>query len=147
MVNRYSTQILVNFVALRKTLKQDYHYSERDVLHTVWRLMNASDEIKISFANWFNDDVTPHLECEGISWEELINKRGLNPYNAFLFMDTLKKDPDQGMLMLKGQITPSLRLGIDELRPDLRAAITQRQMQDSARKDIKTDSEGNIDLK
>lgn len=145
MVNRYSTQILVNFAALRKTLKQDYRYSEMEVLHTVWRLMNASDEIKISFANWFNDDVTPRLECEDITWEELVSKRGLNPYNAFLFMDTMKKEPGQGMLMLTGQITPSIRLDIDELRPDLRAAIIQRQ--DKPRKDIKTDSEGNIDLK
>lgn len=147
MVNRYSTRILVNFAALRKTLKQDYHYSERDVLHTVWRLMNASDEIKISFANWFNDDLTPHLECEDITWEELISKRGLNPYNAFLFMDTMKKEPGQGMLMLTGQITPSLRLDIDELRPDLRASITKKMEQENPEKGVKTDSEGNIDLK
>ena len=147
MVNIHSTRILVNFASLRKTLKQDYHYSEMEFLHTVWRLMNALDEIKISFANWFNDDVTPHLDCEDISWEELVSKRGLNPYNAFLFMDTMKKEPAQGMIMLKGQMHPSLRLGIDELRPDLRATITQKMAYDNSEKSIKTDSEGNIDLK
>ncbi len=147
MVNRYSKQILINFAALRKSLKQDYHYTEMDVLHTVWRLMNASDEIKISFANWFNDDITPHLECEGVTWEELINKRGLNPYNAFLFMDTLKKEPAQAMIMLKGQMRPSLRLDIDEIRPDLRELITQRAGERASEKEFKTDSEGNIDLK
>ncbi len=137
----------MNFASLRKSLRQAYHYSETEVLHTVWCLMNALDEIKISFANWFNDDVTPHLECEGISWEELINKRGLNPYNAFLFMNTMKKDPAQGMIMLKGQMHPSLRLDIDELRPDLRELIIRRRAQTTSEKELKTDAEGNIDLK
>ena len=61
MINRNSTKILVNFASLRKSLRQAYRYSETEVLHTVWRLMNALDEIKISFDNWFNDDVTPHI--------------------------------------------------------------------------------------
>lgn len=62
MINKYSTQILINFKALRKQLKEEYRYTEKDVLHTVWRLINADDEIKVSFTKWFNDDIAPRLE-------------------------------------------------------------------------------------
>lgn len=147
MVNKYSTQIIVNFVALRKKLKEEYRYGEKDVLHTVWRLMNASDEIKIAFAKWFNDDIEPNLECEGITWQELISKRGLNPYNAFLFMDTMKKDPDQGMNLIKCQMRPSLRMNINELRPELREYVSKKMSEDKGEEEIKTDDKGDINLK
>ena len=62
-------------------------------------------------------------------------------------MDTMKKDPAQGMIMLKGQMHPSLRLDIDELRPDLRELIIRKGAQTTSKRELKTDAEGNIDLK
>lgn len=146
MVNKYSTQILINFLALRKNLKSEYRYSEKDVFHTVWRLMNASDDVKIAFAKWFNDGVEPSLQCEGISWQELVSKRGLNPYNAFLFMDTMLENPDLGMELLKGQMRPSLKLNIDQIRPDLRERILREQPK-LGPDEVKPDDQGNINLK
>lgn len=147
MINKYSTQILINFKALRKMLKEEYGYTEKDVLHTVWRLMNVDDEIKISFAKWFNDDIAPRLEYEGISWNDLIQKRGLNPFNAFLFMDTMKRDPDKGFELLKGNMRPSLRISPDQLRPELRKYVEERMAHESERYQIKEDSKGDINLK
>lgn len=147
MINKYSTQILINFKALRKQLKEEYRYTEKDVLHTVWRLINADDEIKVSFAKWFNDDIAPRLECEGITWDDLIQKRGLNPFNAFLFMDTMKKDPDKGFELLKGQERPSLRISIDQLRPELRDYVKGKMAEESKEREIKEDPNGDINLK
>lgn len=148
MINKYSTQILINFKALRKQLKEEYRYTEKDVLHTVWRLINADDEIKVSFAKWFNDDIAPRLECEDITWDDLIQKRGLNPFNAFLFMDTMKKDPDKGFELLKGQMRPTLRINVDQLRPELKAYV-KGKMAEESKKDgqIKEDMNGDINLK
>lgn len=147
MINKYSIQILINFRALRKYLKERHEYTEKDVIHTVWRLINADNEIKIWFAKWFNDDITPRIECEGITWHDLIDKRGLNPVNAFLFMDTMKKDPDKGFELLKGQMCPSLRININQLRPELKDYVKGKMEEDSKADIIKEDSDGNINLK
>lgn len=147
MINKYSTQILINFKALRKQLKEEYRYTEKDVLHTVWRLINADDDIKVSFAKWFNDDISPRLECEGITWDDLIQKRDLNPFNAFLFMDTMKKYPDKGFELLKGQERPSLRISIDQLRPELRDYVKGKMAEESKEREIKEDPNGDINLK
>lgn len=147
MINKYSTRILVNFISIRKKLKEEFFYSEKDVLHTVWRLMNASDTIKVAFARWFNDGVEPQIECEGIKWAELVANRKLNPFNAFLFMDTMLEDPDYGITLLTGQMRPSMRIKADRLRPELRDYVLKKESEEKGRKEIVKDEEGNIDLK
>lgn len=143
-----SVKILISYPAIRKRLKQEYHYTEGDVMHTVWRMMKANREVKEAFAGWIKDDNEPRLECEGITWKELVDERGLNSANALLFMDTLMKDPDQGMIMLTGQMRPSMKLDISALRPELRDYVDKKteEEKENKEKEITPDAEGNIEL-
>ena len=141
-------KIFVNFPSLRKKLKQEYRYSELDVLHTVWRLLNAREDVRRSFVKWFMEDMDPRLECENITWNDLVEKRGLNPYNAFLYMDTLLKDPEKGMSLIAGQMRPSLKLDVSELRPELREYVEKKSKENKEKLegDIRIDEDGNIQL-
>lgn len=64
-----------------------------------------------------------------------------------MFMDTMKKDPDKGFELLKGQERPSLRISIDQLRPELRDYVKEKMEEESKEREIKEDSNGDINLK
>lgn len=141
--------ILVNYLKIRRQLICDYGYTEYDVLHTVWRLMKARPEVKEAFAKWFDKGIQPSLAVDDVSWCDLTSPEGrnLNPYNAFLFMDTLIANPDLGFDLLIGQSRPSMRIDVSKLAPDLQEYVKEKTAEERANKpEIKPDDKGNIEL-
>ena len=141
--------ILVNYRKIRRQLICDYGYTEFDVLHTVWRLMKARPEVKEAFAKWLDKGIQPSLSVDGVSWSDLTSPEGrnLNPYNAFLFMDTMLSDPDLGFDLLVGQSRPSMRIDISKLAPDLQEYVKEKTAEKIAQKpEIKPDDKGDIEL-
>lgn len=141
--------ILVNYRKIRRQLICDYGYTEFDVLHTVWRLMKARPEIKEAFAKWFDKGIEPSLSVDTVTWRDLTSPEGrnLNPYNAFLFMDTMMSDPDLGFDLLVGQSRPSMRIDISKLAPDLQEYVKEKTAEKKAQEpEIKPDDKGDIEL-
>lgn len=51
-------RIVISYGKLRKRMMNDpYNYTEREVAHTVWRLLNVSAEIQSAFVAWFEHGI------------------------------------------------------------------------------------------
>ena len=95
------TTIVLKYILLRKRMMNEpYKYTERQVMHTVWRLIHVDPEIQRAFIEWFTDGKEPKLKYAGISFSELRKYRKMNEFNAFLFMDELKNNSDAALNML-----------------------------------------------
>ena len=127
MMDNNTMRIAVNYNKLSKRLKDDYHYTTGEVLHTVWGLIGCKPEVKEAFVKWFNDGIEPRLIIEGVTWSQLVNERGLNPYNAFLTINFLMKDPSTGFALLPRNIGRMESVRVDELRPDLQKYVEEHR--------------------
>ncbi len=132
MINKKSAPILVNYTKLRKRLMIDYNYTRQEVVHTLWRLINACDEVKDAFADWYLHDKDVSLKCQDITWNDMVEKKGLNPFNAFLYMDTLIKNPELGVNLLPAQMRPSMKISVDKLRPELRDYVNKKSKENKS---------------
>lgn len=144
MINRHSVNIAVNYGRLRSRLMGEYHYTPREVRRTVWRLMGTLPEVRSAFVKWFAKGTEPRLTAAGISWRDLVDRRGLNPFNAFLTINEIMRDPDRGMALLDGNMTPSLRIDISKLRPDLQEYVRAHRGPELPEPPV--DSEGNLKI-
>ena len=121
------TTIVLKYILLRKRMMNEpYKYTERQVMHTVWRLIHVDPEIQRAFIEWFTDGKEPKLKYAGISFSELRKYRKMNEFNDFLFMDELKNNPDAALNMLVANDARLSTVGLDELRPELREYVAQK---------------------
>lgn len=131
------TTIILKYVTLRRRMMNaPYRYTERQVLHTVWRLVHTDPEIQRAFVAWFQEGTAPRLKYAGVSFADLCKYKHMNEFNAFLFMDELKRDPDAALNMLVANIAPVQTLKPEELRPELREYVAgklKEQEADAAR--------------
>lgn len=127
------TTIILKYVTLRKRMMNaPYKYTEREVFHTVWRLIHTDPEIQSAFVAWFQEGVEPKLKYAGISFADLRKYKHMNEFNAFLFMDELKRDPEAALNMLVANSAPVRTLKLDELRPELREYVAQKLKEQEA---------------
>ena len=121
------TNIVIRYISLRRRMMNEpYKYTEHQVFHTVWRLLHVDPEIQKAFVAWFCDGVEPKLSYEGISFSEVRKYKKINEFNAFLFMDELKNNPDVALSMLGSNVVSRRTLKVEELRPDLRAKVEEK---------------------
>lgn len=150
-----STQItiILKYVSLRKRMMNTpYKYTEQQVFHTVWRLIHTEPEIQKAFVDWFTNGIEPKLKYSGITFSELRKYRKMNEFNAFLFMDELKRNPDGALNMLVGNVTPVRTLRADELRPELREYVEEKLQEQKAddekkKEEFKLDDNGSVTFK
>lgn len=76
----------------------------------------------------------------------------MNEFNAFLFMDELKRNPDGALNMLVGNVTPVRTLRPDELRPELREYVEEKLQEQKAddekkKEEFKLDDNGSVTFK
>ncbi len=135
------TTIVLKYIVLRKRMMNEpYRYTERQVFHTVWRLLHVDPEIQRAFVEWFTEGREPRLKYAGISYAELRKHRKMNEFNAFLFMDELKRNPDAALNMLVANDASLTAVGLDELRPELRDYVA-RKLKEQAADDAKKKEE------
>lgn len=131
-------RIVISYGKLRKRMMNDpYNYTEREVAHTVWRLLNVSTEIQSAFVAWFEHGVSPTLTYSGISFADIKENKHLNEFNTFLMMDLLRRDPDEAKFILMGNLESLQTLQLDDLRPELRERVNE-ELKRKAEEDAKT---------
>lgn len=81
------------FSSFRDKMKEFYGYSDIQIKHLFNAIKNMDNETRLWVIKWFNNDVFPDKEIEGITVETLIDKHGYKPMNAFIIIDWLKNDP------------------------------------------------------
>ena len=59
-------------------------------------------ELKKLFAAWFKTGKTPECFVEGVSFDILVKTFRMNPVNAFLTLDWLKREPKKAKRALSG---------------------------------------------
>lgn len=134
------TTIVLRYISLRKRMMNEpYRYTERQVFHTVWRLLHVDPEIQKAFVEWFKDGKEPRLKYAGISFAELRKYKKMNEFNAFLFMDELKRDPEAALNMLVANDAPLQTLTVDALRPELREYVAQKLKEQESEDEKKKD--------
>ena len=147
------TTIVLKYILLRKRMMNEpYKYTERQVMHTVWRLIHVDPEIQRAFIEWFTDGKEPKLKYAGISFSELRKYRKMNEFNAFLFMDELKNNPDAALNMLVANDARLSTVGLEELRPELREYVAQKLKERDAddekkKEDFQLNDNGSITFK
>ena len=125
--------ILIKYIALRKRMMNaPYKYTEHQVFHTVRRLLHVDSEIQTSFVEWFKNGIEPKLKYADVSFNDLRKYKKLNEFNAFLFMDELKRNPDGALYMLSGNSATAVTLKPEELRPELREYVEQKMAEQHA---------------
>ncbi len=131
-------RIVISYGKLRKRMMNDpYNYTEREVAHTVWRLLNVSAEIQSAFVAWFEHGISPTLNYSGISFSDIMENKHLNEFNTFLMMDLLRRDPDEAKFILMGNLESLQTLQLDDLRPELRERVNE-EVKRKAEEDAKT---------
>lgn len=131
-------KIVINYGQLRKKMMNEpYNYTEREVAHTVWRLLCVAPEIQAAFVAWFKDGVQPSLSYDGVSFSDIRKYKGLNEFNTFLMMDSLKRNPQRAKFLLMGNMETLQTLQPDQLRSDIRdrvkAEMKQKEEQEATR--------------
>ena len=125
-----TVKIVIKYADLRKRMMNaPYNYSERDVMHTVWRLLRVAPEIQAAFVAWFDRGVKPTLSYAGVSFDDLMENKHWNEFNTFLFMDLLRRDPVEAKVLLAANTENLQTLSLNELRPDLREGVQQAMQQ------------------
>lgn len=125
-------KILVRYINLYNDLHSNYHYSLKEINHTVWQLHKLDIEIKKAFVKWFDKDIQPDLEISNFTFQELCDPKLLNmtPYQAYLFLDWLKKDEKSALKYLSFmQCGTRQTLSADQLDPHVREMLDTKKEQ------------------
>ena len=82
----------IKFTDLYRKVKEYGNGKHWIDIYNAWKLRNADQEIKEALYMWLEDGM-PSLTIYGVTFSELINSDSMNPIQAFLFMDWLKREP------------------------------------------------------
>ena len=119
-------KIVIKYATLRKRMMNEpYNYTESEVAHTVWRILNVAPEIQAAFVAWFDKGMEPQLEYAGVSYADLRKHMHWNEFNTFLYMDLLRRDPNRGKYLLAENSEKLQTLTPDDLRTDLRERVKE----------------------
>ena len=126
-------KIIISYRSLRRRMMNEpYFYNERQVSHTVWKLLGMDKEILEAFVVWFEDGVEPNLEFSDISWDKLVHRLFFNEFNAFIFINYVKHNPQKAWFDLVQGKGKDLTIDINKLRPELRSFVKEKQREISS---------------
>jgi len=101
--------MILSYFKLKDRIKE-YGFNDKQAQYTVSRLRRMDKQIKKSFGIWFTKGDLPEYSIENFTVADLINEVKMNPINAFLTLDWLKKEPDtakKSLLLLKDRVLNS----------------------------------------
>ena len=79
-------------------------YKKHEVKAVLKKLKNMDPDILNALIAWCKDGVADNLEIEEISVYELHEKMGFSYVNAYLYLDWLKREPQEAKIALAGVI-------------------------------------------
>jgi len=130
---KQQTTIVLKYIALRRRMMNaPYFYTEREVAHTVWRLLHIAPEIQEAFVDWFESGREPDLKYGDISFADLRYYMKFNEFNAFLYMDEVRRDPEKARIALLDGKRKPLVVRKEDLRPELREYVEKEEARQSA---------------
>lgn len=131
--------MILNYFKLKDKIKE-YGFTDKQAQYAITRLRKLDKQIKKSFGIWFTKGNLPEYGIENFTVSELINEVKINPINAFLTFDWLKKDPDaakKSLLQLKDKVLNS-ECG-SEVADKYKKALETEQTEDA--EDLEVDTE------
>lgn len=98
--------IILNYFKLKEDIKK-YNFNDKQAQYMIGRLRSMDKGIKKSFGIWYSKGAYPEYSIEDFTVQELIEEGKMNPFNAFLTLDWLKKDPEvakRSLIRLKDNV-------------------------------------------
>lgn len=84
--------IMIQYINLYKYLISEEHLSTRAALRNILRIRKLPIEYKNAVLDIINGYI-PNISTHGVSLDELINKDGMTPIRAILFLDWVNREP------------------------------------------------------
>lgn len=83
---------IIEYAKLYKKVKEYSNGKHWIDLYNLWKLRNLDAELKEALLIWLEDGV-PTVVIHDVSFVELITSESMNPIQAFLYLDWLKREP------------------------------------------------------
>lgn len=83
---------MIKYIRLYNYLTQDEKLSSRAALRNILRIRKLPVEYRKAIVD-IMDGLIPYVSCNNITLDELINKDGMSPVRALLFLDWVRKEP------------------------------------------------------
>lgn len=83
---------MIKYIRLYNYLTQDEKLSSRAALRNILRIRKLPVEYRKAIVD-IMDGLIPCVSCNNITLDELINKDGMSPVRALLFLDWVRKEP------------------------------------------------------
>ena len=128
-----ATIVLKYFTLRRRMMNAPYFYTDREVAHTVWRLLHVAPEIQEAFIDWFESGKEPDLKYGDISFADLRYYMKFNEFNAFLYMNEVRRDPVKARIALLDGKRKPLVVKKEDMRPELREFVEKEEERQSAK--------------
>lgn len=133
--------IILNYFQLKDSIKE-YGFNDKQAQHVISRLRKMDKQIKKSFGIWYTKKIYPEYSIENFTVEELVTEAKMNPFNAFLTFDWLKKEPEvakKSLIRLKNKVVSNT--GEDKLAEKCKSIVNQQPEEEAKDLEIDTDSE------
>lgn len=131
-MKQQTTIVLKYFTLRRRMMNAPYFYTEREVAHTVWRLLHVASEIQEAFVDWFESGREPNLKYGDVSFADLRYYMKFNEFNAFLYMDEVRRDPEKARIALFDGKRKPMVVRKEDMRPELREFVEKEEKRQSA---------------
>lgn len=120
--------IVLKYISLRRRMMNaPYFYTSKQVMHTVWRLLHVAPEIQEAFIVWFEHGIEPNLQYGDLSYADIRYYMKFNEFNAFLYMDYAKRNPEEARIgLLDGKRKP-MEIKKEDMRSELREYVEQEE--------------------
>ncbi len=82
----------INYFTLYNYLIDNEKFNKITALRTIWRVRRLPNEYKIAVLEIIAGN-SPHLECEGITLNKLVNEEDMSPLAGVLFLDWFRREP------------------------------------------------------
>lgn len=93
---------IIEFTKLYKKVKEYSNGKHWIDLYNLWKLRHLDAELKEALYIWVNDGV-PSVVIHDVSFVELISSESMNPIQAFLYLDWLKREPVRAIKFMADQ--------------------------------------------
>ena len=88
---------IIEFIKLYAHLTESEGLGRMTALRCIVRLRKMSPDILSDLKDYLSNGIIPERSIEGVTFTELTNKDGFTPSRAFLFMDWLKREPEEAL--------------------------------------------------
>lgn len=89
----------IKYIDLYKHLRNKENLNPFEAVRNILRVRKMDCELMNKLKEWLENenDLIVDVEVEGVSYSQLVNREGMKPVRAFLFLDWLKREPLEAM--------------------------------------------------